>query len=154
MKAPAVLAACPTPRVADAPVGCATVAAGEGALVDDVGPGDVDTLDTLFKGFADPIRLRILNVLVAGELCVCDIVELLALPQPTVSRHLAYLRRSGLVEVTREWKFAHYRLATPLTAVHANLIGCVRSCFQGVETLDTERARAEDRVRERDADPC
>ena len=44
-----------------------------------------------------------------GELCVCDLVDLLALPQPLVSRHLAYLRRTGLVEVTRESKFAHYR---------------------------------------------
>ncbi|HEY7569516.1 MAG TPA: metalloregulator ArsR/SmtB family transcription factor, partial [Gemmatimonadaceae bacterium] len=47
-------------------------------------------LDRLFRGFADPTRLRVLNVLAAGELCVCDIVEILGLPQPTVSRHLAY----------------------------------------------------------------
>ena len=49
----------------------------------------VADLDLLFKGFADPTRIRILSVLAAGELCVCDIVELLGLPQPTVSRHLA-----------------------------------------------------------------
>ena len=116
-------------------------------------PG-VDALDTLFKGFADPTRLRVLNVLAAGELCVCDIVELLALPQPTVSRHLAYQRRSGLVDATREWKFAHYRLAEPANAVHRNLINCVRSCFTGVPALDAERARAERRVAERVADPC
>jgi ArsR family transcriptional regulator len=115
---------------------------------------DIDTLDRLFKGFADPTRIRILNVLVAGELCVCDIVELLDLSQPTASRHLAYLRRSGLVEVTREWKFAHYRLTTPPTAVHANLITCVRACFLGIESLDGERARAEARVRARTEGPC
>ncbi|MBX9855674.1 MAG: metalloregulator ArsR/SmtB family transcription factor [Gemmatimonadaceae bacterium] len=115
---------------------------------------DVDALDTLFKGFADPTRLRILNVLVPGELCVCDIVELLELPQPAVSRHLAYLRRSGLVEVTREWKFAHYRLAAPLTTVHAALIACVHSCFTGIVSLGAERARAEARVRDRSASPC
>jgi len=57
--------------------------------------------------FADPTRLRVLNLLGAGELCVCDIVEILDLPQPTVSRHLAALRDTGLVAVTREWKFAH-----------------------------------------------
>lgn len=117
------------------------------------GPSVAD-LDALFKGFADPTRIRILSVLAAGELCVCDIVELLDLPQPTVSRHLAYLRRSGLVEATREWKFAHYRLAEPENAVHGNLVACVRSCFGGIAALDAERASAEARVRERAADPC
>jgi ArsR family transcriptional regulator, arsenate/arsenite/antimonite-responsive transcriptional repressor len=114
----------------------------------------VTDLDELFKGFADPTRIRILNLLAAGELCVCDIVDLLGLPQPTVSRHLAYLRRSDLVEVSREWKYAHYRLAEPAHAVHRNLINCVRTCFRGIDSLDAERARAEARVRELDADPC
>lgn len=114
----------------------------------------VADLDALFKAFADPTRLRIMNALAAGELCVCDIVEILGLPQPTVSRHLALLRREGLVEVSREWKFAHYRLTTPRDAVHRRLIGCVRSCFDGIAPLDAERERAAARVEERAADPC
>lgn len=114
----------------------------------------VEDLDAVFKGFADPTRIRILSVLAAGELCVCDIVEILALPQPAVSRHLAYLRRMGLVEATREWKFAHYRLAAPEHAVHKNLLNCVRTCFRGIDTLDAERRDAEARVRERNSDPC
>lgn len=93
-------------------------------------------------------------MLAAGELCVCDIVEILALPQPTVSRHLAYLRRMGLVAATREWKFAHYRLAEPAHAVHQNLINCVRTCFRGIKSLDAERAQATARVKARAADPC
>lgn len=93
-------------------------------------------------------------MLAAGELCVCDIVEILDLPQPTVSRHLAYLRRTGLVEATREWKFAHYRLAAPEHAVHQNLINCVRTCFRGIKSLDAERAQAVARVKARVADPC
>jgi ArsR family transcriptional regulator len=121
---------------------------------DEYDAADIDALDALFKGFADPTRLRILNVLVPGELCVCDIVELLELPQPAVSRHLAYLRRSGLVEVTREWKYAHYRLASPLTTVHATLLACVHSCFTGIVSLGAERARAVARVRDRDVSPC
>lgn len=60
----------------------------------------------------------------------------------------------GLVEATREWKFAHYRLAEPTNAVHRNLLACVRSCFTGVPSLDRERALAEGRVRERASDPC
>ncbi|MCC6243957.1 MAG: winged helix-turn-helix transcriptional regulator [Gemmatimonadaceae bacterium] len=115
---------------------------------------DVDDLDALFKGFADPTRLRVLNALVAGELCVCDLVDLLGIAQPAVSRHLAYLRRMGLVEATREWKFAHYRLAEPRHAVHRTMLACVRSCFTGVPSLDTERAAAAVRVRERAESPC
>jgi ArsR family transcriptional regulator, arsenate/arsenite/antimonite-responsive transcriptional repressor len=114
------------------------------------GRGIVD-LDALFRGFADPTRLRILNVLAAGELCVSDIVELVALPQPAVSRHLAYLRRSGLVEVTRDWKLGRYRLAEPRDPVHRSLIECVRSCFTGIPSMDVERRRAEIRAAERDA---
>lgn len=103
----------------------------------------------LFRGFADETRLRILNLLAAGELCVSDIVDILSLPQSTVSRHLAYLRRAGLVEATRELKFAHYRLAEPTHTVHRNLVKCVRSCFTGIRSLDRERALAARRVAER-----
>ena len=114
----------------------------------------VADLDALFKAFADPTRLRIMSILAAGELCVCDVVELLDLPQPTVSRHLAALRATGLVEVTRHWKYAHYRLAEPRDPIHRNLIACVRSCFRGIHSLDRERVNAERRVRSRATDPC
>ena len=116
--------------------------------------GAIADLDLLFRGFADPTRLRILNLLVAGELCVCDLVELLGLPQSTVSRHLRYLHRAGLVEVSREWKFAHYRLAAPDLPVHRHLLGCVRTCFRDIKQLDRERAAAAARVRARADEPC
>jgi ArsR family transcriptional regulator len=108
----------------------------------------------LFKGFADPTRIRILNLLTAGELCVCDITDILALPQSTVSRHLSYLLRVGLVEVARQWKFSHYQLAEPSNPVHKNLLKCAHTCFTDVTSLDKERERAVKRVREREADPC
>lgn len=114
----------------------------------------VDDLDAVFKGFADPTRIRILSALAAGELCVCDLVDILELPQPTVSRHLAYLRRMNLVEVTRDARFAHYRLAEPEHAVHQNLINCVRTCFRGITSLDKERRQAEARVTARALEPC
>ncbi len=114
----------------------------------------VADLDALFKGFADPTRLRVLSALIAGELCVCDLVELLGMSQPAVSRHLAYLRRMGLVTATREWKFAHYRLADARNAVHRNLVACVRSCFVGVPSLDAERKAAAVLVRARAEAPC
>lgn len=114
----------------------------------------IDDLDDVFKGFADPTRIRILSLLAAGELCVGDIVDILGLSQPTVSRHLAYLRRMGLVDATREWKFAHYRLAEPEHAVHQNLINCVRTCFRGISSLDKERRKAEACVKARASEPC
>jgi ArsR family transcriptional regulator len=117
-------------------------------------PETIADLDLLFRGFADPTRLRLLNLLVAGELCVCDLVELLGIPQSTISRHLRYLHRAGLVEVTRDWKFAHYRLATPALPVHRTLLGCVRTCFRGIAQLDRERVAADAKVRARSADPC
>ncbi|HJR64725.1 MAG TPA: metalloregulator ArsR/SmtB family transcription factor [Gemmatimonadaceae bacterium] len=114
----------------------------------------VADLDALFGAFADPTRLRVMNLLVAGELCVCDIVDILGLPQPTISRHLAALRSVGLVDVTREWKFAHYRLGVPASPVQANLLTCVRSCFVGIEQLDRERRAATARVLGRREAPC
>ena len=68
-------------------------------------------MERLFKALADTTRLRILGLLLAGEVCVCDIYESLRIPQPKASRHLAYLRRSGLVNTRREGLWVHYRLA-------------------------------------------
>jgi ArsR family transcriptional regulator len=114
----------------------------------------VDAIDAVFKAFADPTRIRILSALAAGELCVCDLVDILRLPQPTVSRHLAYLRRTGLVEVTRESRLAQYRLSQPTHAIHRNLLECVRSCFASVGSLDRERTHAEARAAARASEPC
>jgi ArsR family transcriptional regulator, arsenate/arsenite/antimonite-responsive transcriptional repressor len=138
---------------AAAPVGLARTCC-EAAPDDGIPAGSLGSADVLFKGFADPTRLRLLSVLAAGELCVCDLVDILQVAQPTVSRHLAYLRRSGLVTATRDRKFAHYQLAPARDAVHAALIGCVTSCFHGIPALDRERALAESRVAARRRTPC
>ncbi|HUF66068.1 MAG TPA: metalloregulator ArsR/SmtB family transcription factor [Gemmatimonadaceae bacterium] len=111
-------------------------------------------MDVAFKGFADPTRIRILNVLSVGELCVCDIVDILRLPQPTVSRHLAYLRRAGLVDATRQWKFAHYRLSDPRDPVHASLLECVHESFSDNVGLARERRHAAARATARASEPC
>src|SRR5919204_432990 len=73
---------------------------------------DAQRIERLFRALSDATRLRILALLVDGEVCVCRLHETLRLPQPTVSRHLAYLRRSGLVETRRDGLWIHYRLAT------------------------------------------
>jgi len=68
-------------------------------------------LETYFKALADATRLRILGLLLTGEVCVCHIHESLRIPQPKASRHLAYLRKAGLVQARREGLWMHYRIA-------------------------------------------
>ena len=72
---------------------------------------DLDALTTVYAALADPTRLRILSLLGDGEICVCHIHASLDVPQPTASRHLAYLRKSGLVEARRDGIWMHYKLA-------------------------------------------
>jgi ArsR family transcriptional regulator len=98
-------------------------------------------VDRMFRAFSDPTRLRILNLLLPGELCVCDIVNTLKVPQPTASRHLAYLRKSGLVEARRDGLWMYYRLAPPQTAFHKKLIDCLGCCFQAVPQLAKDSKR-------------
>ncbi|MDQ3282034.1 MAG: metalloregulator ArsR/SmtB family transcription factor [Acidobacteriota bacterium] len=68
-------------------------------------------LDVLFQALGDRTRLRLLNLVALGEVCVCYFVEILGEPQPKISRHLAYLRNAGLVSTRRDGKWMHYRLA-------------------------------------------
>lgn len=97
----------------------------------------------LFQGLADETRLRILGLLLTGEVCVCDIHESLKIPQPKASRHLAYLRRSGLVETRRDGLWIHYRLATFEDPVASALDMAVRHALSHVDTVrrDGERLR-------------
>ncbi len=86
-------------------------------------------LDQLFKAFADESRLRILSLLVRGELCVCDVMDVLKLPQAKVSRHLAYLRKCGLVETRRDGQWIYYALGKPGGPFHKRLLDCLDGCF-------------------------
>ncbi len=72
-----------------------------------------------FNALADETRLRIISLLGGGELCVCDIMGVLNEPQSKVSRHLATLRRTGLVEAKRKGLWMHYRLSRPRTKMFA-----------------------------------
>uniref|UniRef100_I2Q6Y3 Putative transcriptional regulator n=1 Tax=Desulfovibrio sp. U5L TaxID=596152 RepID=I2Q6Y3_9BACT len=73
----------------------------------------MDELAEGFKALADPTRLRLLNLLRHGELCVCDLMEALEIPQSKVSRHLSYLKKEGWVSGRRSGKWMHYELALP-----------------------------------------
>ena len=105
---------------------------------------DTTAANDMFRAFADETRLRLLHLLRDDEVCVGDIVEILALPQPTVSRHLAHLRRAGLIAARRDGVWRYYRLAPPGTDLHEHLVACLGTCFQDVPVIqaDIERARA------------
>jgi ArsR family transcriptional regulator len=92
-------------------------------------------VDLMFRAFADPTRLRILHLLVRGELCVCDLVDTLEVPQPTASRHLAYLRNAGLVQSRQEGHWHHYRLTPARGAFHKKLLECLKCCLGEVPQL-------------------
>ncbi|HUJ13069.1 MAG TPA: metalloregulator ArsR/SmtB family transcription factor [Thermoanaerobaculia bacterium] len=72
-----------------------------------------DQLEAVFAALADRTRLRLLNLMSDGEVCVCFFVEVLDEPQPKISRHLGFLRRAGLVRARREAKWMHYSIAKP-----------------------------------------
>lgn len=70
-------------------------------------------LERLFQALGDRTRMRLLNLMRDGEVCVCFFVEALKTNQPKISRHLAYLRRAGVVDARREGKWVHYQIARP-----------------------------------------
>jgi ArsR family transcriptional regulator len=103
----------------------------------------ISRVDGMFRAFSDRTRLRILHLLLPGELCVCEIVDTLELPQSKVSRHLAYLRRTRLVLARKEGLWNYYRLAPAKSAFHEKLLECLATCFREVPELaqDAERLK-------------
>ena len=100
-------------------------------------------LVNLFQALADRTRLRLLNLMSGGEVCVCYFVELLDEPQPKISRHLAYLRRAGLVAARREGKWMHYRLTTPADSQQARVLECALAAAADDKQMQRDRERFE-----------
>lgn len=100
-------------------------------------------MERLFQALGDATRLRILGLLLTGEVCVCDLHESLKLPQPKISRHLAYLRRAKLVETRRDGMWIHYRLAETTDPVLATIRQAVTHALMHVETVHTDAKRLE-----------
>ena len=90
-----------------------------------------EVLEGLFAALADRTRLRLLNLMGDGEVCVCFFVEVLDEPQPKISRHLGFLRRAGLVTARRDAKWMHYSISMPKQATAERI-------FQ--QTLDALRS--------------
>ena len=98
-------------------------------------------LEFLFKALADHTRLRLINLIGPSEVCVCFLVSVLKTSQPKISRHLAYLRRAGIVAARREGKWMHYRLTDPPDEHAARIFREVRDALAEHPDLQRDRAR-------------
>lgn len=98
-------------------------------------------MQRFFMALGNTTRLRLLNLMGDQEMCVCYFVELLGQPQPKISRHLAYLRRAGMVAARREGKWMHYRVTMPPN------IGATQVLQQTLKWMREEKAMQGDRSR-------
>jgi ArsR family transcriptional regulator len=99
------------------------------------------TTNTLFRAFADETRLRLLNLLLERDVCVCHLCMALDVSQPNVSRHLAYLRRAGLVTARQEGRWMYYSVPNHPTGLHRTLLECVGTCLREIDVLQEDLAR-------------
>jgi ArsR family transcriptional regulator len=98
-------------------------------------------IEFLFRALADRTRLRLVNLMGDDEVCVCFLVEALKLTQPKISRHLAYLRRAGIVTARREGKWMHYRVSSPPDGHAAGIFAAVRSALAEDKEMQLDRSR-------------
>lgn len=103
----------------------------------------IDQLEETFKALADRTRLRILALLGNNEVCVCHLHDSLEVPQPTVSRHLAYLRRTGLVSARRDGVWIHYRVSPSLDSEIRQVLEAAVHALMSVTTTAKDRAQFE-----------
>jgi ArsR family transcriptional regulator, arsenate/arsenite/antimonite-responsive transcriptional repressor len=96
-----------------------------------------------FKALSDETRLRIVALLFRGELCVCDLMAILDLPQSTVSRHLATLRHVGLVEDRRQGVWMYYRLAG-IDPLHRDLLDLLERHTKDLPQAERDREALRD----------
>lgn len=103
-------------------------------------------LTNYFKGLADPNRLRILNLLLHGELCGCDIQHVLEASQPNISRHLQYLKNSGLVLDRRDGFRIFYRLSEPTRGAKKHLFDFLRQAFKNEDPFDDDTRKLKEAI--------
>ncbi len=98
-------------------------------------------MERFFIALSDRTRLRLLNLMGDDEVCVCFFVEILQEPQSKISRHLAYLRRAGIVAARREGKWMHYRIATPPDPPAASMLREARAWLAEDREMQRDRTR-------------
>lgn len=102
---------------------------------------DPFNLELFFNALADRTRLRILNLIGNDEVCVCFFVEVLQTNQPKISRHLAYLKKAGLVKTRKDGLWMHYRVVEPEQEDAALILENVRSYMEKDEEMQADRER-------------
>ncbi|HXG85898.1 MAG TPA: metalloregulator ArsR/SmtB family transcription factor [Pyrinomonadaceae bacterium] len=100
-------------------------------------------METFFMALADKTRLRLLNLMREGEICVCFLVEVLDESQPKISRHLAYLRSAGVVEARRDGKWMHYKIVVPEDDFAARVLRDTLLWLDSQEIMQTEYEKLE-----------
>ncbi len=108
----------------------------------------------LFKALSDETRLRIIALLAYGELCVCDLMEIMGLPQSTVSRHLATLRQSELVEDRRQGVWIFYRLMESSESVYRELLDILSENMGHMEQVQADREKLQALLQQKKPDSC
>ncbi|GBE57304.1 HTH-type transcriptional repressor AseR [bacterium BMS3Abin01] len=108
----------------------------------------------IFKALSDDTRLRIVGLLLEGELCVCDLMAILELPQSTVSRHLAYLRHAGLVNDRRQGLWMFYRLADADDGLRAGLVALLRENLAELPQAEEDGRRLKHHLSKKQAAVC
>jgi ArsR family transcriptional regulator, arsenate/arsenite/antimonite-responsive transcriptional repressor len=103
-------------------------------------PIEIDK-DRFFVALSDRTRLRLLNLMGEDEVCVCFFVEILNELQPKISRHLAYLRRAGIVEARRDGKWMHYRIVMPTDEHAARILKDVLDWLKEDKEIQRDRVR-------------
>jgi ArsR family transcriptional regulator len=98
-------------------------------------------LAVLFAALSDRTRLRLLNLMDGREVCVCYFIEILGQRQPKISRHLAYLRRAGVVAARREGKWMHYKIVVPAHAGAARILRETLAVVREEKAMQVDLAR-------------
>lgn len=98
-------------------------------------------MEQLFRALADRTRLRLLNLMGDNEVCVCFFVEILQISQPRISRHLAYMKKVGIVASRREGKWMHYRIVTPSDADAERILADVQQYLVNDKDMQRERKK-------------
>ncbi|HWF44311.1 MAG TPA: metalloregulator ArsR/SmtB family transcription factor [Candidatus Kapabacteria bacterium] len=102
----------------------------------------VDRTAELISALSDPIRLRLLSLILHNpDICVCDLEAVTELPQTKISKHLAVLRRADLVAPERQGTWMHYAMKKPENAIQRGLLEVVRNAHKSVPELREDLVR-------------
>jgi ArsR family transcriptional regulator len=114
----------------------------------------MEQLALRFKGLCEPTRLRVLRLLDHGEMCVCDLMAALDMPQSTVSRHMSFLRNGGWVDSRRKGKWVYYTLAAPADGTQAEVLEILRKRLPDLEQARQDHERLMAHLANKTEDTC